>query len=284
MTDTTDDTKRRAYWAEQMEAGYELVQRIIPFEVEECGEGLADIHAAAEAGGVEMLFSDSKIVDDLDRIFYIREGLVEDVVAIGRDMNARGWVLKIEDGYRTRDMQTRLGRKPEVFDAIVQKCAWEHGGTPPPELVFRRAFVLTANLPKVGTHMSASAIDISVFNRDDKTEVWRGGPYIEMSERTPMRSPFISAEHLENRLAITALMEARGFVHFPFEFWHFNQGDAMAHTLASLPAPARYGPVDWNPQTNTVTPYFDALGPLNPLEKLEGEITVALRRAASARQ
>ena len=282
MTDENDEAQRRAYWAEQMEAGHELVQRILPFEVEECGEGLADIRAAAVAGGVEMLFSDSKIVDDLDRIFYIREGLVDDVVAIGRDMNARGWILKIEDGYRTRDMQTRLGRKPEVFDGIVQKCAWEHGGTPPAELVFRRALVLVANIPKAGTHMSASAIDISVFNRDDRTEIWRGGPYIEMSERTPMRSPFISAEHLENRLAITAMMEARGFIHFPFEYWHFNQADAMAHTLANLPAPAQYGPVDWDPQTNTVTPYTDALGPLNPLETMEKEITAALCRVESS--
>ena len=57
MTGTiSNETTRRAYWAEQMEAGYELVQRILPFEVEECDEGLADIHAAAEAGGVEMLF------------------------------------------------------------------------------------------------------------------------------------------------------------------------------------------------------------------------------------
>ena len=278
MTDTTDDAKRRAYWAEQMEAGYELVQRILPFEVEECGEGLADIHAAAEAGGVEMLFSDSKIVDDLDRIFYIREGLVDDVIAIGRDMNARGWVLKIEDGYRTRDMQTRLGRKPEVFDAIVQKCAWEHGGPPPPELVYRRALVLVANLPKAGTHMSASAIDISVFNRDDSTEVWRGGPYIEMSERTPMRSPFVSEEQLKNRLNITAMMEARGFVHFPYEYWHFNKADAMGHVLAGLAAPARYGPIDWDPQTNEVTPYADALGPLNPLEQMEQEIALAMCR------
>ena len=279
MTDTTDDTKRRAYWAEQMEAGYELVQRILPFEVEECGEGLADIHAAAEAGGVEMLFSDSKIVDDLDRIFYIREGLVEDVVAIGRDMNALGWILKIEDGYRTRDMQTRLGRKPEVFDAIVQKCAWEHGGTPPAELVFRRALVLVANLPKAGTHMSASAVDISVFNRNDQTEIWRGGPYIEMSERTPMRSPFITAEHLENRLAITAMMEAHGFVHFPFEYWHFNKGDAMAHMLAGLPAPARYGPVHWDAAANSVTFYEDSLSPLNAMSKIETEIVAALCRA-----
>ncbi len=281
MTGTiSNETTRRAYWAEQMEAGYELVQQILPFEVEECGEGLADICKAAEAGGVEMLFSESKIVDELDRIFYIREGLVDDLIAVGRDMNERGWVLKIEDGFRTRDMQTRLGRKPEVFDVIVQKCEWEHGGTPPPELVFRRALVLVANIPKTGTHMSASAVDISVFNRDDRAEIWRGGPYIEMSEHTPMRSPFVSAEHLENRLTITVMMEARGFVHFPYEYWHFNKSDAMAHHLAGLPAPARYGPVDWDCETNTVEAYSDPLGLLNPLEKMEAEITAALERVS----
>ena len=280
MTRTlSNETDGRAYWAEQMEAGHELVERLLPFEVEECGEGLADIRAAAEADGVEMLFSGSKIVDDLNRLFFIREGLVDDLIAVGRDMNERGWVLKIEDGYRTRDMQTRLGRKPEVFDAIVQKCEWEHGGTPPPELVFRRALVLVANIPKAGTHMSASAIDISVFDRDGGEEVWRGGPYIEMSERTPMCSPFVSEEHLKNRLDITAIMEARGFVHFPYEYWHFNKADAMGHVLAGLAAPARYGPIDWNPQTNEVAPYTDALGLLNPLEKMEQEIALAMRRA-----
>ena len=279
MTGTlSDETARRAYWAEQMEAGHELVERILPFEVEECGEGLADIRAAAEANGVEMLFSESKIVDDRERLFFIREGLIDDLIAAGRDMNERGWVLKIEDGYRTRDMQTRLGRKPEVFDAIVQKCEWEHGGTPPPELVFRRALVLVANIPKAGTHMSASAIDISVFDRDEGEEVWRGGPYIEMSERTPMRSPFVSEEQLKNRLNITAMMEARGFVHFPYEFWHFNKADAMCHVLSGLPAPARYGPIDWDPQTNEVTPYADALGPLNPSEQMEQEISQAMQR------
>ena len=280
MTETlSTEAARRAYWAEQMEAGYELVQQILPFDVKECGEGLADIRAEAEESGVAMLFSDSKIVDDLERIFYIREGLVDDLIAVGRDMNERGWLLKIEDGYRTRDMQSRLGRKPEVFDSIVQKCEWEHGGTPPPELVFRRALVLVANIPKAGTHMSASAIDISVFNRDGGDEVWRGGPYIEMSERTPMRSPFVSEEELKNRLDITAMMEARGFVHFPYEYWHFNKADAMGNVLSGLPAPARYGPVDWNPKTNQVTPYADKLGPLNPLEQMEQEIALAMCRA-----
>ena len=127
--------------------------------------------------------------------------------------------------------------------------------------------------------MSASAIDISVFECDEGKEIWRGGPYIEMSEHTPMRSPFISAEHLENRLTITAMMEARGFVHFPYEYWHFNKADAMGHVLAGLPAPACYGPVDWDSQTNQVTPYADALGPLNPLEQMEQEIALAMHRA-----
>lgn len=278
----SSEEARRGYWAEQMEAGYELVQRVLPFEVRECGEGFASIPDAAAEAGVEMLFSTSKIAGELDRIFVIRKGLVGDVIEAGRAMNRRGWILKIEDGYRTLDMQAQLGRKPEVFDSILQKCIWECGGAmPSTELVFRRAAVLVANLPKVGTHMSASAIDVSVFRRDDGTEVWRGNPYLEMSERTPMRSPFVEPEALENRLAITAILESHGFVHFPFEFWHFNQGDAMGNLLSGKREPGRYGPVHWDPQTNRVTACDDPMRPLNPLDVFQREIAAAMQRAVA---
>jgi D-alanyl-D-alanine dipeptidase len=274
------EAARRAYWAEQMQAGYELVQRVLPFEVVECGEPLASIPEAADAAGVEMLFSTTKIAGELDRIFYIRQGLVDDVIAVGRAMNERGWILKIEDGYRSLEMQGQLVRKPELFDAILQKCIWENGGqVPPVELVFRRAIVLIANIPKIGTHMSASAIDVSVFRRDDGTEVWRGNPYLEMSERTPMRSPFVDEESLRNRLEITAMLEAQGFVHFPFEFWHFNKGDAMGNLLTGVQQPGKYGPVHWDPRTNQVTAVTDPLTPLNPLPVIEREIAAAMRRA-----
>ena len=283
MPMSPNDTARRAYWADQMQAGYELVQKVLPFEVRECGEPLASIPDAATAAGVEMLFSTSKIAGDLDRVFFIRRGLVNDVIAIGRDMNERGWILKIEDGYRSLEMQGQLVRKPELFDAILNKCIWENGGVVPPvELVFRRAIVLIANIPKIGTHMSASAIDISVFRRDDGSEVWRGNPYLEMSERTPMRSPFVEEEALRNRLEITALMESRGFIHFPFEFWHYNKGDAMGHVLSGQPGPAGYGPVHWDRQTNRVTACDDPLTPLNPLPVIEREIAAATERARRA--
>jgi len=277
---TSDDSTRRAYWAEQMQLGYELIQSTLPFEVRECGEGFGSIPHAAGSADVEMMFSDSKIAGDMDRVFFMREGLVKKVIDIGRDMNARGWILKIEDGYRSMEMQSQLVRKPELFDAILRKCTWENGGQiPPVEMVFRRAMVLIANLPKVGTHMSGSAIDVSVFRRDDGTEVWRGNSYLEMSERTPMRSPFIEAADLQNRLEITSMMESHGFIHFPYEFWHYNQGDAIGHVLGNQPAPARFGPVHWEIQTNRVTPYDDPLSPLNSLSMIEKEIDAAINRA-----
>lgn len=283
MTTTADDdAARRRYWAEQMELGYELVQRTLVFAVRECGEPFASIPDAAAAAGVEMQFSQSKIAGGLDRVFFMRERLVDKVIAVARAMNDRGWILKIEDAFRSLEMQGLLVRKPEVFDAVLRKCIWENGGAMPAvEFVARRALVMVANIPKIGTHMSGSAIDVSVFRRDGGSEVWRGNSYLEMSECTPMRSPFVSAEHRRNRLEILGMLEAEGFIHFPYEFWHFNQGDALGHLVEGLPGPARYGAVHWDPRTNRVTPCEDPLTPLNPLDAFEREITAAMRRAES---
>jgi len=280
---STDDAARRAYWAGQMQLGHDFVQKLLQFEVRESGEPFASLREAAVAANVEMHFAASKIAGNLDRVFFLRESLVRDVIAIGREMNARGWILQIEDGFRSLEMQRQLVRKPALFDAILKKCVWENAGeTPPVETVFRRAMVLVANIPKIGTHMSGSAIDISVVHRDDGREVWRGDPYLEMSERTPMRSPFVEPEALQNRLAITAMMEAHGFIHYPYEFWHYSKGDAMQRLLSGDPAPARYGPVHWDPNTNGVAAATDSLMPLNPLPVIEQEIAAAMQRSAGS--
>lgn len=116
-------------------------------------------------------------------------------------MNELGWVLRVEDGYRTREIQKYLGLTPKVFDAVLQRVMWELGGkVPSPEFMFRRCSALVATVPKFATHMSGSAIDISVMSRHDPAlEVDRGGPYIELSELTPMNSPFVSALGLRHR-------------------------------------------------------------------------------------
>jgi D-alanyl-D-alanine dipeptidase len=274
-----DEAARVAFWVEYMEQSYALTEAIMRHPLQESREGFASIRAAAEAAGVDVRFSTTQLAGQFERLFVIRESLIPDLVAIARDMNARGWVLKIEDGYRTREMQTALGRAPAVFDRILQSCIREcDGRRPPVELVSRRAMVLVANVPATGTHMAGAAVDISVLRRDDGAEVWRGKPYLEMSEYTPMNSPFVTAEERQNREEITRVMERHGFLHYPGEFWHYNKGDSLYQIQARTGQPGRYGPVDWDPATNRVTPYADPLGVLTPLDTLESLIQQSLAR------
>jgi D-alanyl-D-alanine dipeptidase len=277
-----DEAARVAFWMEYMEQSYALAEAIIRHPLQESGEGFASIRAAAEAAGVDVRFSTTRLAGQFERLFFIRESLIPDLMAIARDMNARGWILKIEDGYRTREMQTALGRTPAVFDRILQSCIRECGGRRPPvELVSRRAMVLVANVPLTGTHMAGAAVDISVLRRENGEEVWRGKPYLEMSEYTPMNSPFVTAEEKQNRQEITRMMEQRGFLHYLGEFWHYNKGDSLYQIQAKTGQPGRYGPVDWDPKTNRVRPYADPLGLLTPLDVLDSLIQESLARLAT---
>lgn len=274
-----DEGARREYWREQMELGYDLVQQIAAWPVEECGEPFADLQLLAMQQGVPLLFSESLIGPGLSRIFWIRQSLAADVLKIAEAVNQRGWILKIEDCYRTLAMQRTLGSRAAIFDAVLRKCLWETGGKmPDPELLFRRCSVLVAIVPKVGTHMSASAIDISVYRCSDGVEVWRGNPYLEMSERTPMRSPFVEPEFTQNRLTITSILEEHGFMHFPYEFWHYNKGDALWHILTGTPGPAKYGPVHWDAARNEVRAVERSEEPLRPVLEIERELQAAVER------
>ena len=75
-----------------MDHSYELLRAMEAYEVRESGEGLDSIPDA----GVEMSFSDTKLADEMDRIYYIRKSLIPDLMKIGREMNERGGVKTSE--------------------------------------------------------------------------------------------------------------------------------------------------------------------------------------------
>ena len=273
------DQKRVQYYSQQMEEGYRFMQEMMRYPVSECGEPLESLVDAAEAAGVDVAFSTTPIVTGINRMFLLRCGLIADFIAIAREMNERGWVLKVEDGYRTCQMQKMVSRKPVVFDSILQWTMWELGGKiPDVKLLVKRVASMTASCPKVGTHMSGSAIDMSVLHRDDRSELDRGAPYLAMCDLTPMASPFISVAAQQNRAAITGLMAKHGFVAYPWEFWHYNKGDAYAEYLLKTGQPGRYGAIDWNATKHTATPNPDPLTPLNSDAEIQAEIEQALQR------
>ncbi len=268
------DGERRAYWTAQLDEAHGFMfDSIFNYPVQECGETLVALPDACTTQGVEVLFADAKHVDNLDRLFYLREGQIPGFLAAARDMNRRGWIMRVEDGYRTRAIQKGLGRLPVVFDAVLRT-----------EIV--RTLVgsigLVASVPKFATHMSGSAIDISVVHRDEPDrEVDRGAPYVEMSELTPMGSPFISAQAQQNRRGITALMRRHGFVEYPFEFWHYSSGDAYDQYLRRTGKPAIYGAIEWDPVSNSVKPIADLYQPLNSNDEVRAGIEAALTRLPS---
>jgi zinc D-Ala-D-Ala dipeptidase len=275
----TDEAIRIAYWRSAMDQGRRFMDRLLEYPVRDCGEPLAPIRDAAASAGVELEFSTTPILGDIPRIYEVRSGLIEPLMAVGREMNDRGWVLKIEDGFRTRDVQRTVAHQPKIFDVILERVMWEvGGGEPDVDLVLRRFSTLCANAPKVAGHMSGCAIDISVLERDTRAEVDRGGPYLEMSELTPMASPFTPPEALQNRALITAIMEKHGFVAYPYEFWHYSQGDVFAEFLRCTGQPGRYAAVNRDARTNTIEPIPDLMAPLNAPEDIRAEIVRAHAR------
>jgi len=264
-----------------MEAAHAFMESIRQYPVAECGEPLVSLRNVVESDGPSVQFSETRLGGSFERLFFLREGLITAFVGLAGEMNARGWTLKVEDGYRSRAMQTRLSLEESVVDKVLRKVIWETGDeSPDPALVFRRLTVLTATAPKIGTHMSGSAIDISVLRTGDLTEVDRGGPYLEMSELTPMASPFVSEEAARNRAEITSLMARHGFVAYPYEFWHCSKDDAYTEFLADSGRPARYGAVDFDQESGRVTPIHDPAASLHS----NADVKMAVERALARLQ
>ena len=126
--------------------------------------------------------------------------------------------------------------------------------------------------------MSGSAIDITVLGREDHREVDRGGSYLELSECTPMCSPFIGSYARHNRQEITTIMTSHGFVPYPYEFWHYSKNDVYCEYLSGSGKPACYGAVFLSLSTGSTTPTPDTRQPLHSTEEIRREIKQALKR------
>lgn len=272
-----NDLEQRRYWTTKMEEAWVFMERMRTWPIQECGEPMVSLVDASD--GLEVAFSSSLLGGCYPRVFFCREGLIAQFRSVAQAMNARGWVLKVEDAYRSPAMQRAQTTNPKHFDLVLQKTIWELGGAvPDPRLLMRRMAALIAARCRIGTHVSGSAIDISVLDRTTGQEVPRGGSYIEISHRTPMDSPFLDTRESENRRAITALLQAHGWVAYPWEFWHYSSGDSYAEYLTDTGQPGRYGPIHFDGHTSIPIPDPESDALLNSEDFYREQIQAALLR------
>jgi zinc D-Ala-D-Ala dipeptidase len=278
------EAARRKYWASQLDEAYAYMLNAAKLPVADCGQRLVSLADAACEAGVEVAFSERPDVHGQPRVYVLREGQIAGFAEAARRMNQRGWVLRVEDGYRSRSVQKDSGMAPAMFDLILNRVVWELGGqTPSPAFFFKRLLPLVAQLPRTATHIAGAAIDMSVLERGTGKEVIRGAPYLEMSDRTPMDSPFVDSQARRRRQEITAIMRESGFVEYPYEFWHYGSGEVYEESLRRTGRPVRYGPVDYDAATGQVKPIDNPDEPLNTLEDIQAAIDAALARCRERR-
>ena len=134
--------------------------------------------------------------------------------------------------------------------------------------VYRRLAAWTALTPKFANHTAGSAFDVQLFDAATGRPLDMGGEYPECTVRTPMASPFISAQQQANRELLRDAFETTGLRAYPFEFWHFSFGDLDHALLTESDTPAPFGPVHFDPATRQHTPIIDLTTPLLTLEQL----------------
>ena len=237
-----------------MDEGADFVERVLAAPVLECGEKLVSLEDALRGAGVEAILAAPEPTDRYKSHYYLREGLIADFLEVCRDFNERGWVLQVEDAYRTVAMQTLLVRDEDHFAGILAKVVWELGGERPSnEFMSRRLSALIASTPKDGTHMSGSALDISVLDRRNGSELDRGGSIADWSE-------------------ITRIMAESGFLAYPFEHWHYSKGDiyhALLGNAGDIGTVARYGPIDYDFDNDTLISIAKPIEPLQSNTEME---------------
>lgn len=89
-----------------MELAFDFMERMRAYPLCECSEGMVSIREALTR--VKAEFSRTLINDEHPRIYCIRRGLGASLRRVATEMNERGWILKIEDGYRSPAMRRAL--------------------------------------------------------------------------------------------------------------------------------------------------------------------------------
>ena len=247
------ETAETHYLAQTLDDAYEFMQAVLAHPVRECGERCVDLVQAAAEVGVRVVFPPTLKLSRFPRVFQMRESLVPRLLTVAEAFLRRDWLLRVEDAYRSVDVQRDGARSDFVFDEVYRMASRETGrAQPSAALLFKRMFVFTALTPRLANHVCGSAVDITPLNATTAEEVDLGGRYPQFSIAMPMASPFISATARRNRSLCNELMAECGFVPYPYEFWHYSQGDADCELLLDSGQPGRFGPVDLNVETGAV--------------------------------
>jgi len=128
---------------------------------------------------------------------YVRKELIPCLEAVQRDLAAKGFALKIYDGYRPLPVQQKM---------------WD--------LIRDERFVSNPAVNR-GRHTRGTAVDVSLVDSHGKP-VPMPSDFDEFSPRAAVSFSGGTLEERRNRDLLQRVMTRHGFLSYPDEWWHFD--------------------------------------------------------------
>jgi D-alanyl-D-alanine dipeptidase len=260
------------YWVRALDEAHAFMATTEQHPIADCLDPVVPIEPAARAAGVPLVCLTTPHPSGRPRDHRIRQANVEPLLAAAWAFADRGLTLVLEDSLRSPAAQAQTAASPAVVETLAAILSAADPQVTDEQIIHRLGAMVAAT-PATAGHVAGAAIDITVRDADGR-ELDRGAPYLDLSARMPMASPYLTPGHKANRALITDVMTTHGFVAYPYEFWHYSRGDGLAATAIADSRPAIFGPVHVA-RDGITTPLPTPHEPFNPPSLL----IAAVRRA-----
>jgi len=224
-----------------------------PVPIVESGEKLVDIEEILSSQS-QVIFNQSLTSTGQKRIFVLRQALIKPLLSVAKEFNSLGYKLRFEYVYRRLEDQRRMYEQ-SVADTIKQYPSLSK------EKIIEIAGILVASTPDTAAHVSGAAVDVTLLTLDNQV-VNLGAEYLQSGDKSATNCLDISDEAKKNRQLLCSVMDKYDFANYPYEFWHFCQGDKIEAKVHGKDH-AIYGPLIFDPETKMATPVSNAEKPFD---------------------
>jgi len=227
-----------------LSAAIKFDQSYFSIPIIESNEKLIDIESILTPQ-CQVVFNRDLTSTGQERLFVLRQNLVTPLLLAAQEFNSLGYQLRLECCYRSLADQRHMYEQ-SVIDTIKKYPKLSR------DKIIQIAGVMIASTPDTAAHISGCAIDLSLLTLDNQI-VDLGQKYLQSATNFPNLSPEVK----NNRQLLCSIMDKYGFANYPYEFWHFCQGDKIEARIHGRDH-AIYGPVLFDPETQITTPVANA--------------------------
>lgn len=147
---------------------------------------------------------------------YLAKSAAKVLCEVQKDAKKKGYGIKIYDAYRP-------------VKAVDFFISWAQLPETNPDLrnlyypKFSREELFKAGyIAKQSSHSRGSTVDLTLFKLSDDKDLDMGSGFDYFDDISHTASNKVTAEQKKNRMLLKSMMEARGFVNFSQEWWHFS--------------------------------------------------------------